>query len=103
MTNKHKTAAIYARVSTDKQKVDMQLTELRQFAARSGWIVHREYIDQSYTGTKTNRPAFGEMMENARKRKFNVLVVWKLGRLSRSLYLELFQKKGRGRDLGLQK
>ena len=42
----HKTVAIYTRVSTDKQKVDMQLNELRQFVARSGWTIHREYIDQ---------------------------------------------------------
>ena len=63
----HKTVAIYARVSTDKQKVDMQLTELRQFAARSGWRIHRECIDQSFTGANTNRPAFSGMMEEARK------------------------------------
>lgn len=85
MPKKHKTAAIYSRGPTDKQKVDMQLNGLRQFAARSGWTVHREYIDQSYTGGNTSRPAFQEMLEAARKRKFNVLVVWKLDRLSRSL------------------
>jgi DNA invertase Pin-like site-specific DNA recombinase len=85
MTNQNKSAAIYARVSTDKQKVDMQLNELREFVARSGWTVYNEYIDQSFTGTNTNRPAFLEMMEAARKRKFDVLVVWKLDRLSRSL------------------
>jgi DNA invertase Pin-like site-specific DNA recombinase len=82
---KQKQAVIYARVSTDKQKVDMQLTELRQFAARSGWTIYQEYIDQSFTGANTNRPAFLSMMEAARKRKFDVLVVWKLDRLSRSL------------------
>jgi DNA invertase Pin-like site-specific DNA recombinase len=85
MTNQNKSAAIYARVSTDKQKVDMQLNELREFVARSGWTIYSEYIDQSFTGTNTNRPAFLEMMEAARKRKFDVLVVWKLDRLSRSL------------------
>jgi DNA invertase Pin-like site-specific DNA recombinase len=58
MPKKHKTAAIYARVSTDKQKVDMQLNELRQFAARSGWTIYQEYIDQTFTGANTNRPAF---------------------------------------------
>ena len=84
MKNQEK-AAIYARVSTDKQKVDMQLNELRQFVARSGWAVFKEYIDQSFTGANTNRPAFLSMMEAARKRKFDVLVVWKLDRLSRSL------------------
>lgn len=85
MTKQKKSAAIYARVSTDKQKVDMQLNELRQFVARSGWKTYKEYIDQSFTGANTNRPAFLSMMEAARKRKFDVLVVWKLDRLSRSL------------------
>lgn len=85
MTNPEKTIAIYARVSTDKQKVDMQLNELRQFAARSGWTIYEEYIDQNFTGANTNRPAFQEMMEAARKRRFDMLLVWKLDRLSRSL------------------
>lgn len=80
-----KSVAIYARVSTDKQKVDMQLNELRQFAARSGWTIYQEYIDQNFTGANTNRPAFQEMMDAARKRRFDVLLVWKLDRLSRSL------------------
>ena len=83
--NPQKTVAIYARVSTDKQKVDMQLRELRQFAARSGWRIHHEYIDQNFTGVNTRQPAYLKMMEEARKRKFNLLVVWKLDRLSRSL------------------
>ena len=63
----------------------MQLDELRQLASRCGWTVYREYIHQSFTGANTNRPAFLEMMEQGRKRKFNVLLVWKLDRLSRSL------------------
>ena len=63
----------------------MQVRELRAFAKRSGWRIHREYIDQSFTGANTNRPAFLKMMEEARKRKFKMLLVWKLDRLSRSL------------------
>lgn len=85
MNKQKKTVAIYARVSTDKQKVDMQLNELRQFTARSGWTIYQEFIDQSFTGANTNRPAFSAMMDAARKRKFNILLVWKLDRLSRSL------------------
>ena len=80
-----KTVAIYARVSTDRQKVDMQINELRQFAARSGWNIYEEYIDQNYSGGNTKRPAFTAMMDAARKRKFDLLLVWKLDRLSRSL------------------
>ena len=85
MTKQKKAVAIHARVSTDKQKVNMQIRELRQFAKRSGWAIYQEYIDQSFTGANINRPAFQKMMEAARKRKFNILLVWKLDRLSRSL------------------
>jgi DNA invertase Pin-like site-specific DNA recombinase len=80
-----KTVAIYARVSTDKQKVDMQLRELGDFVKRSGWKIYKKFIDQGYTGANTKRPAFIEMMNEAKKRKFDILLVWKLDRLSRSL------------------
>jgi DNA invertase Pin-like site-specific DNA recombinase len=82
---KIKTTAIYARVSTDKQKVEMQLTELRQYVNRRGWKLDQEYIDQGYSGGNTRRPAFSQMLEDAHKRRFDVLLVWKLDRLSRSL------------------
>ena len=85
MKTQNKKVAIYARVSTDKQKVDMQLLELRDFIKRSGWAVYDEFIDQGYTGSNTKRPAFREMMNEAHKRKFDILLVWKLDRLSRSL------------------
>lgn len=63
----------------------MQLRELRAFVKRSGWKIFDEYIDQGYTGSNTKRPAFTDMMIAAQKRKFDVLLVWKLDRLSRSL------------------
>ena len=85
MKNTNKTVAIYARVSTDKQKVDMQLRELRLFVKRSGWTIYNEYIDHGFTGANTNRPAFNIMMDEAKKRKFNILLIWKLDRLSRSM------------------
>jgi site-specific DNA recombinase len=85
MDNKSKSVAIYARVSTDKQKVDMQLNELRQYAARAGLTIYKEFIDQNHTGANTKRPAFTAMMDAASKRKFDLLLVWKLDRLSRSL------------------
>jgi site-specific DNA recombinase len=85
MSQQQKTVAIYARVSTDRQKVDMQIRELRDFVKRFGWKIFNEYTDQGYTGANTKRPAFAKMMFEARKRKFDILLVWKLDRLSRSL------------------
>jgi DNA invertase Pin-like site-specific DNA recombinase len=80
-----RTAAIYARVSTDKQKADMQVEELKVFISKRGFIPGPVYIDQGFTGGNTRRPAFVQMTEEAHKRAFDVLVVWKLDRLSRSL------------------
>ncbi len=82
---KNKSVAIYARVSTDKQKVDLQLEELKSYIERSGWTLYKEFIDQGFTGRNTSRPAFKEMMDEARQKKFTTLLVWKLDRLSRSL------------------
>ena len=80
-----KAVAIYARVSTDRQTVDMQIHELKEYVKRRGWNLYREFIDQGYSGSDTKRPAFQDMMNEAKKRKFDVLLVWKLDRLSRSM------------------
>jgi DNA invertase Pin-like site-specific DNA recombinase len=79
------TVAIYARVSTDRQTVDLQIHELKEYIERRGWKIYREYIDQGFTGSDTRRPAFKEMMKAARKKQFDILLVWKLDRLSRSV------------------
>lgn len=80
-----KTVGIYARVSTDKQTVDMQIHELKGYIKRRGWNLYREFIDQGYSGSDTKRPAFQDMMNEAKKRKFDILLVWKLDRLGRSM------------------
>lgn len=80
-----KSVAIYARVSTDKQKVEMQLSELREYVGRSGWGIYKEFVDEGFSGKNTKRPAFTEMLGEAKQKKFDVLLVWKLDRLSRSL------------------
>ena len=80
-----KSVAIYARVSTDRQTTDSQLIELRDFVRRAKWKVYREYIDNGYSGKNTQRPAYTEMLSDARYRRFDLLLVWKLDRLSRSL------------------
>ena len=80
-----KSVSIYARVSTDKQKVDMQIRQLKTYLKSRKWRLHKIYKDEGFTGSNTNRPAFSQMMADAQKRKFDVLLVWKLDRLSRSL------------------
>ena len=51
MKPQNKSVAIYARVSTDKQTVDMQLRELREYVKRRTWKLHAEYIDRGFTGS----------------------------------------------------
>jgi DNA invertase Pin-like site-specific DNA recombinase len=83
--NTPKQAAIYARVSTDdgRQDVENQLAELREFAERSGWTVVYEYVDKASGKTSANRPQFVKLFEDASKRKFDVVLFWALDRLSR--------------------
>jgi DNA invertase Pin-like site-specific DNA recombinase len=47
--------ALYARVSTSDQNCEMQLRELRDYAAARKWTIHAEYVDTGWSGTKTNR------------------------------------------------
>ena len=63
--------AIYARVSSDRQDVDLsisaQLKALREYAARNDYTVVREFIDEAETGRSSMRPAFREMISLARR------------------------------------
>jgi DNA invertase Pin-like site-specific DNA recombinase len=77
-------AAIYARVSTTDQHVENQLAELRSYAERRGWT-EVEYVDRGVSGAKDRRPALDELLKAAKRRKFDVLVVWRLDRLGRNL------------------
>ena len=80
-------AALYARVSTvaHGQDVGLQLDELRQVAAQRGWVVHDEYVDSGVSGAKTSRPELDRMMADAQAGKINLVAIWKLDRLGRSL------------------
>jgi DNA invertase Pin-like site-specific DNA recombinase len=77
--------AIYARVSTTGQNCEMQLCELRDYVTRRSWTVQAEYVDAGWSGTKTSRPEFDRLMKEARQRRFDAVVVWKLDRWGRSL------------------
>ncbi len=79
-----KKAAIYARVSTEDQNAAMQVEELQAMCKRRGWELYNEYIDGGFSGIKTSRPALDQMMKDARRRKFDIVLVWKFDRFARS-------------------
>jgi len=84
---KTKRAAIYARVSTDGQTTENQLRELRLVAERNGWPIVQEFVDQGVSGAKgrEERPAFDALWKGAIRREFDVIMVWAVDRLGRSL------------------
>ena len=79
-------AALYARVSTSGhgQDVGLQLDELRQVAAQRGWEAVA-YVDEGVSGAKDSRPALDRMLVDAREGRLDVVAIWKLDRLARSV------------------
>ena len=77
-------AAIYARVSTIDQEPENQLQELRRYVGARGWT-SVEYVDRGVSGAKDRRPALDQLLADARRRRFDVLICWRLDRLGRNL------------------
>ena len=79
--------ALYARVSTSngQQDPELQLSELREYAAHRGWEIAEIYTDNGVSGSKDSRPALNRLMADAGQRKFDTVLVWKLDRFGRSL------------------
>ena len=94
-----KRTVLYARVSTDDQDVTMQLDELRDYAAARKFEIIDEITDQISSGKK-NRPGYAQVLELARKRKIDVILVWKFDRFARSTR-ELLDSLYEFRDLGV--
>ena len=91
-------AALYARVSTVEQEPENQLGELRRYIEARGWS-GKEYVDHGVSGAKDRRPALDALLKDAKRRKFDVLLCWRLDRLGRNLrhlvtMLEEFQQLG---------
>jgi DNA invertase Pin-like site-specific DNA recombinase len=76
--------ALYTRVSTQDQSVDMQLADLKRYSKERGLDVYKEYSDEGISGTKDRRPALDDLMEDARKKKFNAVLCWRFDRFARS-------------------
>jgi DNA invertase Pin-like site-specific DNA recombinase len=115
-TNKHKCRACHTVFSEDDdtespcpacgstdiergQRAKGQLLELREYAVARGWEMTREYVDRGVSGTKDSRPQLDELMADARRRKFDAVLVWRFDRFARSTKhlisaLEEFQTVG---------
>jgi DNA invertase Pin-like site-specific DNA recombinase len=77
-------AAIYCRVSTLDQNPKSQLLDLQQLAAQRAFEVVKVYTDHGVSGTRTRRPALDEMLADARRGRFDVLLIWSCDRIARS-------------------
>jgi DNA invertase Pin-like site-specific DNA recombinase len=86
-------AALYVRVSTLDQHPETQLYDLRQMAAQRGFEIVKEYTDK-ISGAKARRPALDQLLADARKRRFDVVVVWAFDRMARSVrhFLEVLDE-----------
>ena len=82
-----KRVCLYARVSKTSQSVERQISELEIVAARNDWEIVDRYIDHGISGSKgrDGRPELDRMMKDSTKRKFDVVMVWSIDRLGRSL------------------
>ena len=79
--------ALYARVSTTGKGQDpaMQLAELREYCQRRGWAVAAEYVDTGISGSKERRPQLDKLWADARRRRFDAVIVYRYDRFARSL------------------
>ena len=98
-------AALYARVSSDRQDVDLsvaaQLRALRDYARKNGYLVAREYVDEAESGRIADRPEFRKMIDAASKTNapFREILVWKFSRFTRKrehavAFKSLLRRKG---------
>lgn len=76
--------ALYVRVSTNEQNCDLQRIELLSFLDIKGWELFEIYEDKA-TGTNANRPMLQKLLSDARDKKFDLIICWKLDRFFRSL------------------
>jgi len=98
MFGKSKKVALYTRVSTQEQKTDLQLMDLKEYVRRRDYEIFNTYED-IVSGAAKERKALDQLMDDANKRKFDIVLVWKFDRFARSLKmlvdsLALFQELG---------
>jgi len=87
MIKKARRAALYVRVSTDRQTVQNQIEALTAIAAARGWEVDSAHQDAGISRAKgrKDRPGLNKLLSDAQRGKFNVVMAWAIDRLGRSL------------------
>ena len=85
--DKQKRAALYVRVSTDKQTVENQIAKLTEVANARGWQIVEVYRDAGISGAKgrDQRPGLDQMLKDSQRAKFDVVMSWAIDRMGRSL------------------
>ncbi len=100
-TTKPTKVAIYARVSTHDQDPGLQLSELHRYIKDRQWTVYHEYVDIGHSGAKDSRPELNKLVADAKRRRFDVVLVWKFDRFARSvkhLVTSLYEFRALGID-----
>lgn len=80
--------------------MELQLRDLRAYALHRGLCIEREYVDAGISGSKDQRPALNELMDGAKKRHFDTVLVWRFDRFARSTR-HLLQSLDEFRSLGI--
>jgi DNA invertase Pin-like site-specific DNA recombinase len=82
-----KRAALYVRVSTDRQTVENQIAQLTKIAKDRGWQIVQTFTDAGVSGGKgrKDRPGLDEMLRQAQRHRFDVVMAWAIDRIGRSL------------------
>ena len=88
-----KRAVLYMRVSSVDQHPESQLHDLRAMAAQRGYEIVREYSDK-ISGTRAKRPGLDELLHDARRGRFDIVLVWAFDRMARSVkhFLEVLDE-----------
>lgn len=78
---------LYIRTSTENQKesIKLQQEELERYCKNNNFEIYDKYIDFGFTGSNTERPAFQNLMEDAKEKKFDMVLVTKIDRFARSI------------------
>jgi DNA invertase Pin-like site-specific DNA recombinase len=92
-----KRAALYTRISTCDQTTQNQLLDLRALAQQRGLEIVKEYADIGISGARARRPGLDQLMADARRGRFDVVLVWACDRLARSTkhFLEVLDELSR--------